>query len=145
MDEEKIITPEEGKRIIEAILFAAGHPVTFAKLSEVIGISEKEVRKLVGEYAHEYESAGLPRGIQLLQLGNACQIVTKEVQVEVLPTDDFCNISIHHLWPVLFAASAVMNLVLAAALVFVIKHKNKQVDETPLVNYDIYDDMDDYT
>ena len=79
MDEEKIITPEEGKRIIEAILFAAGHPVTFAKLSEVIGISEKEVRKLVGEYAHEYESAGLPRGIQLLQLGNACQIVTKEV------------------------------------------------------------------
>ena len=73
------------------------------------------------------------------------QIVTKEVQVEVLPTDDFCNIPVHHLWPVLFAASAVMNLVLAAALVFVIKHKNKQLDETPLVNYDIYDDMDDYT
>ena len=73
------------------------------------------------------------------------QIVTKEVQVEVLPTDDFCNIPVHHLWPVLFAASAVMNLVLAAALIFVLKHKNKQLDETPLVNYDIYDDMDDYT
>ena len=35
--------------------------------------------RLVGEYAREYEAAGLPRGIQLLQLGNACQLVTKEV------------------------------------------------------------------
>ena len=79
MDEEKILTLEEQKRILEAVLFAAGHPVTFAKLSEVIGISEKEVADLVAEYAAEYESCGLPRGIQLLQLGNACQIVTKEV------------------------------------------------------------------
>ena len=79
MDEEKILTSEEIKRILEAVLFAAGHPVTFAKLAEVIGVSEKEIVRLVGEYADEYESCGLPRGIQLLQLGNACQLVTKEV------------------------------------------------------------------
>ena len=79
MDEEKILTLEEKKRILEAVLFAAGHPVTFKKLSEVIGISEKEVTRLVTEYAVEYESCGLPRGIQFLQLGNACQLVTKEV------------------------------------------------------------------
>ena len=79
MDEEKFLTLEEQKRILEAILFAAGHPVTFQKLSEVIGISEKEVASLVAEYAAEYESCGLPRGIQLLPLGNACQLVTKEV------------------------------------------------------------------
>ena len=79
MDEEKILTPEEIKRILEAVLFAAGHPVTFAKLAEVIGIQEKEIARLVSEYAKEYESCGLPRGIQLLQLGNACQLVTKEV------------------------------------------------------------------
>ena len=79
MDEEKILTIEEIKRILEAVLFAAGHPVTFKKLSEVIGISEKEVAALVAQYATEYESCGLPRGIQLLQLGNACQLVTKEV------------------------------------------------------------------
>ena len=78
-DEEKIITPEEIKRIIEAVLFAAGHPVTFAKLSEVTGVPEDEIRSLVSEYAGEYESCGLPRGIQLLTLGNACQLVTKEV------------------------------------------------------------------
>ena len=79
MDEEKILTTEEKKRILEAVLFAAGHPVTFKKLSEVIGIGEKEVAALVSRYAKEYESCGLPRGIQLLQLGNACQLVTKEV------------------------------------------------------------------
>ncbi len=79
MDEEKILTLEEKKRILEAVLFAAGHPVTFGKLSEVIGIGEKEVCELVAAYAAEYESCGLPRGIQLLQLGNACQLVTKEV------------------------------------------------------------------
>ena len=79
MDEEKILTIEEKKRILEAVLFAAGHPVTFSKLSEVIGISEKEVTDLVTEYAIEYETCGLPRGIQLLILGNACQLVTKEV------------------------------------------------------------------
>jgi segregation and condensation protein B len=79
MDEEKILTIEEKKRILEAVLFAAGHPVTFKKLAEVIGIGEKEVAALVAQYATEYESCGLPRGIQLLQLGNACQLVTKEV------------------------------------------------------------------
>lgn len=79
MDEEKIITPEEAKRIMEAILFASGQPMTFARLAEVIGISETDVRALAAEYAAEYEACGLPRGIQLLQLGNACQLVTKEV------------------------------------------------------------------
>ncbi len=79
MDEEKIITAEEAKRIIEAVLFASGQPVTFAKLAQVIGIDEKTVREYVAAYASEYEACGLPRGIQLLQLGNACQLVTKEV------------------------------------------------------------------
>jgi segregation and condensation protein B len=79
MDEEKIITAEEAKRIIEAVLFASGQPVTFDKLAQVIGINEKTVREYVAAYALEYESCGLPRGIQLLQFGNACQLVTKEV------------------------------------------------------------------
>ena len=78
-DEGKTLTREEIKRIIEAVLFAAGHPVTFAKLSEVTGVTEEEVRQIVAEYAAEYETAGLPRGIQLLTLGGACQLVTKEV------------------------------------------------------------------
>ncbi len=79
MLEGKLMTKEEAKRILEAVLFAAGHPVTFEKLSEVLGISEAEVEILANEYAKEYDTSGLPRGIQLLILGKACQIVTKEV------------------------------------------------------------------
>lgn len=70
------------------------------------------------------------------------QIVIQEVEVEVLPTNDFCNIPSHHTWPVLFAISAVLNVVLIAALIFVIMKKQKTMDNTPLVDYDIDDDMD---
>ncbi len=83
-DEGKMLTREEIKRIIEAVLFAAGHPVTFAKLAEVAGVSEEEIRQIVTEYAAEYEAAGLARGIQLLTLGGACQLVTKEVFSEYI-------------------------------------------------------------
>ena len=79
LEEEKILTVEEIKRIMEAVLFAAGHPVTFAKLAEVIGVSEEKVRAIAADYMEEYDSSGLARGIQLLVLGNACQLVTKEV------------------------------------------------------------------
>ena len=79
LEEEKILTVEELKRIMEAVLFAAGHPVTFAKLSEVIGISEEKVRAIATEYMEEYDSSGLPRGIQHLVLGNASQLESKEV------------------------------------------------------------------
>ncbi len=77
--EGKLMTKEEAKRILEAVLFAAGYPLTFVKLSEVLGISAEEVESLVREYAAEYDASGLPRGIQLLVLGKACQLVTKEV------------------------------------------------------------------
>ena len=79
MLEGKLMTKQEAKRILEAVLFAAGHPVTFEKLSEVLGIPAEEVESLVSEYAVEYEACGLPRGIQLLILRKACQLVTKEV------------------------------------------------------------------
>ena len=69
MDDGKIITRDEMKRIIEAVLFAAGHPVTYAKLAEVIGTSEDEISDAVDEYAEEYDRSGLVRGIQLLKLG----------------------------------------------------------------------------
>lgn len=78
-DEEMILTNEELKRIIEAILFAAGHPVTFEKLAQVTGATVEVITEVVHEYAAEYDACGLPRGIQLLILGEACQIVTKEV------------------------------------------------------------------
>ena len=62
----QIMTKEEAKRIMEAALFAAGHPLTFETLGEVIGIPRDEAEAIAREYAREYDACGLPRGIQLL-------------------------------------------------------------------------------
>ena len=70
------------------------------------------------------------------------EIIIQEVEVEVLPTNDFCNIPSHHTWPLLFAISAVVNVALIVVLVFMVMKTRKTEDDTPLVNYDIDDDMD---
>lgn len=69
------------------------------------------------------------------------EIVVQEVPVEVPPTDDFCNIPMHRVWPVLFVISLVLNAALSAVIILYIYRKKKnQQDDTPLVDYDIFDD-----
>lgn len=70
------------------------------------------------------------------------EIVIQEVEVEVLPSDDYCNIPMHHTWPVLFVVSVVINAILIFMLSYLIVRKKNTDDTTPLVNYDIDDDMD---
>ena len=70
------------------------------------------------------------------------EVVIQEVEVEVLPTGDYCNIPMHRTWPVLFIVSAVLNVVLIIVLIYVIMRKRNTYDDTPLVSYDIDDDMD---
>ena len=70
------------------------------------------------------------------------QIIYEEVEVEILPTDDFCNIPMHRTWPVLFVISAALNMALVVLLIYVIMKKRHTVDTTPLVSYDIDDDLD---
>lgn len=70
------------------------------------------------------------------------QVIYEQVEVEVLPTDDFCNIPMHHTWPVLFVVSAALNVALIVVLTYVIMKKRQTVDTTPLVSYDIDDDLD---
>lgn len=79
--DEKVLSPDEIKRISEAALFAAGYPLTFEKLGEVMGIPQERVREIITEYKKEYDGDPM-RGIQLLILGNACQLVTKEVYAD---------------------------------------------------------------
>lgn len=68
-------------------------------------------------------------------------VVTQEVKVEVPPTSKFCNIPMHRVWPVLFAVSFALNAALIAVIVYYIYSKKKnQQDNTPLVDYDIFDD-----
>ena len=66
---------EDIKKAIEAILFAAGYPVKYEKLSEVIGLPQRDLRNLVESMTCEYEG----RGIQLLLYPDTCQLTTREV------------------------------------------------------------------
>lgn len=70
------------------------------------------------------------------------EVIYQEVEVEVLPSGDYCNIPMHRTWPVLFVVSAVLNVGLIVLLIYVIAKKRNTTDNTPLVSYDIDDDMD---
>ena len=67
-------TVQAVERAIEAILFAAGYPVKYEKLSEVIGLPQRDLRNLVARMAENYQD----RGIQLLLYPDTCQLTTKE-------------------------------------------------------------------
>lgn len=72
----------------------------------------------------------------------APSVVVQEVEVEVPPTEDFCNIPMHRMWMVLFLISAVLNVILAVVIGYILTKKKNTTDNTPLVSYDIDDDMD---
>lgn len=77
MNEEIMqITNIEGA--IEAILYAAGYPVKYTKLSEVLGLEAKDVKTMVEHMANQYNAEGSPRGINLLVFEETCQFCTKE-------------------------------------------------------------------
>lgn len=73
--EEALGTVEDIKRAVEAILFAAGYPVKYEKLSEVIGLSPRDMKNLIESMSREYDG----RGIQLLLYPDTCQLTTREV------------------------------------------------------------------
>lgn len=79
---------------------------------------------------------------QVKPVVQAPEVVVQEVEVEVLPKDDYCNIPMHRTWPVLFVISAVLNVVMIVMAAYVIVRKRTTEDNTPLVSYDIEDDMD---
>lgn len=76
------------------------------------------------------------------RLASEPEVIIQEVEVEVLPSGDYCNISRHYSWPILFAISAAINAVLIFAISYLIVRKRNTDDTTPLVSYDIDDDMD---
>ena len=73
--EEILGSVQDVQRAVEAILFAAGYPVKYEKLAEVIGLSERDMRGLIENMAAGYGD----RGIQLLMYPDACQLSTKEI------------------------------------------------------------------
>lgn len=67
------------RRIIEAVLFAAGHPMEYTKLADTLGTTPGNVRKIVADYAADYNADGIPeRGVMLVTFPDSCQLCTKE-------------------------------------------------------------------
>jgi tetratricopeptide (TPR) repeat protein len=68
-------------------------------------------------------------------------VVEKPVPVE--PTDDYCNIKMHTVWIVLFWISFAINIALGALIaMYYLSKKKSTSDDTPLVDYDITDDIE---
>ncbi len=63
---------------IEAILFAAGHPIKYDKLSDVLGISVYDVHRILRTVEPKYNAEDSERGLLLLLLDETCQLCTKE-------------------------------------------------------------------
>lgn len=63
---------------IEAILFAAGYPVKYAKIAEVLGLDVKNTKSIIEHMSEEYNVEGSIRGISLLLFPDTCQLCTKE-------------------------------------------------------------------
>ena len=76
--EDAVIQIANIESAIEAILYAAGYPVKYSKLSEVLGLEVKDVKAMVEHMATQYNKEDSSRGINLLMFEETCQFCTKE-------------------------------------------------------------------
>ena len=78
------INEEEAPRVVvfeealEAVLFAAGHPITYATLARVFQLTPAVVKDKVFDYAMKYNDPTIPRGVIMLTYKDSCQLCTKE-------------------------------------------------------------------
>ena len=63
---------------IEAILYAAGYPVKYEKIAEVLGLDVRNTKTLIKHMSEEFNSENSKRGINLLMFDDTCQFCTKE-------------------------------------------------------------------
>lgn len=75
MQDEREVVFEEA---LEAILFAAGHPVSYATLARVFETTPAKVKEKVLDYCMMYNNSEIPRGVILLTYSDSCQLCTKK-------------------------------------------------------------------
>ena len=73
--EERAVVFEEA---LEAILFAAGHPISYATLARVFETTPAKIKEQVMSYCEIYNNSEIPRGVILLTYGDSCQLCTKK-------------------------------------------------------------------
>ena len=65
---------------LEALLFAAGYPVSYERLAEVMETDVESVRAAAAKLCDSCAKSG--RGIQLIDFGDSCQLCTKEEHID---------------------------------------------------------------
>lgn len=82
---EATLTPEQAlqsiadiEAAVEAILFAAGYPVRYQKIADVLGLGVSDVRALIEHMEPVFNAEEEHRGVQLLLFPDTCQICTRE-------------------------------------------------------------------
>lgn len=75
---EPLTNERDIEQAIEAILFAAGYPMRYDKLAEVLGLSVKDVKSITKKMAAHFEEEETYHGILLLLYPTTCQLTTKE-------------------------------------------------------------------
>ena len=86
MAEEKITNGENSgdatiksiEGAIEAILYAAGYPVKYEKIAEVLGLDLRNTKTLIKHMSEKDNSESSNHGIALLMFDETCQFCTKE-------------------------------------------------------------------
>lgn len=69
----------ENFAILEACLFAAGHPVTYEKLAEALSLSVSTCKEVIEQWKAVYNNTdAFPRGILLVTFPDSCQLCTRE-------------------------------------------------------------------
>lgn len=71
-----MMTREEYKSAIEAILFASGTSVPVSRLAQTLEITDKQAENLSQELCDEYENSS--HGITVIRLDNSFQMVSKK-------------------------------------------------------------------
>jgi outer membrane biosynthesis protein TonB len=135
---------------LEKALTAARQHITPDEYDVVIALNAaaEEAEMLRSSGDQDAVDACTEKIYQLIEQLNAVRedkdepsVVIREVEVEVPPTDDFCNISSHRLWPLLFCASAGLNVALLIVILSVLHRRKRRGDDVPLVDYNIDDDI----
>ena len=87
MTEENIVLDQNEEAVdrevvfeeaLEAILFAAGHPISYSTLARVFEMTPAKVKDKVFEYSLKYNECEIPRGVILLTYSDSCQLCTKQ-------------------------------------------------------------------
>ena len=78
------MTQADYEKAIEAILFAAGHPVTYEQLAKTFELPLWELREIIDEYAEKYNASGISRGVTLITFDSCCQLCTKPEYISLI-------------------------------------------------------------